>query len=167
MTGSAPEAAVGPNPASGAPQSNPSVAARRASRLLTGGLIGAHGTAVACAGFFAVSDGITGLLSAAFGAALVIGFYTVGQAVQVRVADAPATRVFRASIVSYIARVTALGGVLALYLHLAGGAGPLHSAALAITAVATVVGWLTGEVLTFSRLRIPNFDAPGEGGLAK
>lgn len=102
-------------------------------------------------------------MSAGLAAALVVLFYTLGQWVQIRVADAPARTVFRASVLSYVARVTALGGVLFVYLANAGSGVRLLALPLVVTAIATVVGWLTGEILVFSRLRIPNFDEPVEG----
>lgn len=157
MTGSAPEAAVERS------RPGPSLAAIRVRRLLAGGLGGAHVSALTCVGIFLVTDGLPGLISAALAAALVILFYTVGQWVQIRVADAPARTIFRASVLSYIVRVTALGGLLFIYLANSGGSIQLLAMPLIVTAIATVVGWLTGEILVFSRLRIPNFDEPTDG----
>lgn len=100
-------------------------------------------------------------------------FYTVGQWVQVRVADAPARTIFLTSVASYVARVSVLGVLLVAYLRLADGTSQLLAVPMVITAVATVVGWLTGEVIVFSRLRILNFDEPiqvderGQEGLEK
>ncbi|WP_432557914.1 hypothetical protein [Granulicoccus sp. GXG6511] len=161
MTGSADEVAVRPS------QSGPSIAVVRARRLLAGGLAGAHVAALTCVGIFLVRDGLPGLASAGLAAAMVVLFYTVGQWVQIQVADAPARTVFRASVASYIARVAALGGLLFLYLGNASGESRLLAAPLVITAVATVVGWIAGEVIVFSKLRIPNFDEPVERGVEK
>lgn len=161
MTGSAPEADVGPS------RPGPSLAATRARRLLAGGLMGAHAAALIGVGIFLVLDGLAGLLSAALGAAMVVLFYTIGQAVQVWVADAAATTIFRASVASYVVRVAALGALLAVYLRLVTESSRLLGPPLAVTAIATVIGWLTGEILVYSRLRIPNFDEPVERGPAK
>lgn len=148
-------------------RSGPSLSAIRARRLLAGGLLGAHMVALVCVGVFMVRDGLPGLASSGLAAAMVVLFYTIGQAVQVRMADAPATAVFRASVGSYIIRVTALAGLLALYLRFADGTSRLLAVPLAVTAIATVIGWLAGEIVVYSRLRIPNFDEPAEGGPAK
>lgn len=163
MTGSAP-GALGPAEQE---RSGPSPSAIRARRLLAGGLAGSHAVALACVGVFLVRDGLPGLASAGLAAAMVVLFYTIGQAVQVRVADSPATAVFRASVGSYIIRVTALAGLLAVYLRFADDSSRLLPVPLAVTAIATVIGWLAGEILVFSRLRIPNFDEPAEGGPTK
>lgn len=156
MTGSAPEAAVGPS------RPTPSLAATRARRLLAGGLAGAHVAAVTCVGIFMIRDGLAGLASAALAAAMVLFFYILGQWVQVQVADAPARTVFRASVASYILRVAALGGLLFVYVNNATADSRLLAAPVIITAVATVVGWIAGEVVVFSRLRIPHFDEPSD-----
>ncbi|HHV21901.1 MAG TPA: hypothetical protein GXZ30_10270 [Propionibacterium sp.] len=158
MTGSAEEAGLRPA------RPGPSIAAGRARRLLAGGLMGAHVAALTCVGIFMIRDGLPGLASAGLAAAMVVLFYTVGQWVQVLVADAPAQTVFRASVLSYIARVTALGGLLFVYLGSATGGEGLLALPLIVTAVATVVGWITGEVIVFSKLRIPNFDEPMDRG---
>lgn len=129
--------------------------------------MGAHVAALTGVGVFLVRDGLAGLASSGLAAAMVVLFYTVGQAVQVRVADAPAATVFRASVASYVVRVTALGALLAFYLRFADDTTRLLGLPLAVTAIATVIGWLTGEILVFSRLRIPNFDESPEGGFEK
>lgn len=146
----------------GSQRPGPSIAAQRARRLLAGGLLGSHMVALICVGVFTVIHRAPGLASAALGAALVVLFYTMGQTVQVRYADAPARTVFRASVASYVVRVSALGALLVLYLNFSDGAARLLPIPLAATAIATVVGWLTGEIITFSKLRIPNFDEPGD-----
>lgn len=171
MTSPAPGAASGDSPAPSRP--GPSLASVRARRLLAGGLAGAHLTASLCLAVFGFRDGLAGLATAALSAALVVLFYTVGQWVQVRVADAPARTIFLTSVASYVARVSVLGVLLVAYLRLADGTSQLLAVPMVITAVATVVGWLTGEVIVFSRLRILNFDEPiqvderGQEGLEK
>lgn len=141
----------------------PSVASSRARTLLVAGLAGAHVAGLTCVGIFLVVDGPPGAASAALAGAMVVLFYTVGQLVQVRYADAPARDLMRISVASYIARVTALGGLLALYLVLGTDANRLRAVPVAVTAIATVVAWLGCEAYAFRQLRIPNFDEPAEG----
>lgn len=141
----------------------PSVASSRARALLVAGLVGAHVAALTCVGVFLVTDGLPGAASAALAAAMVVFFYTVGQLVQVRYADAPARDLMRISVASYIARVTALGGLLALYVTLGTDAERLRPVPVAVTAIATVVAWLGCEAYAFRRLRIPHFDEPENG----
>lgn len=149
-------------PGSEQPPAGPSVAASRARRLLAGGLLGAHVIALPCVGVFAIRDGAPGLASAALAAALVILFYTVGKTVQVRWADAPATTLFRVSMVSYFVRVGVLTALLAAYIRFADQTTKLLATPMVVTTVATVVGWLVGEMIVYSRLRILNFDEPSE-----
>lgn len=156
VTGSA-SGAVTPT---GSERRGPSLSARRARRLLAGGLVGGHAVALICVGVFAVRDGLPGLASAALAAALVVLFYTVGKTVQVRYADAAPTTLFRASIMSYVLRVSLLGALLVAYFRFADDSSRLLPLPLLVTSVATVVGWLAGEILVYSRLRIPNFDEP-------
>jgi hypothetical protein len=149
-------------PSGSEPSPGPSVTALRARRLLAGGLLGAHAIALICVAVFAVLDGLPGVASAALAAALVILFYTVAKAVQVRWADAPATTLFRVSVLSYIVRVSLLTALLAAYFRFADESTELLPVPLVVTAVGTVVGWLAGEIIMFSRLRIPNFDEPSD-----
>ncbi|GAB3704117.1 hypothetical protein GCM10028815_13900 [Mariniluteicoccus flavus] len=127
------------------------------------GLAGAHVAAITCVGVFLVSDGARGAASAALAAGMVIFFYTVGQLVQVRYADAPANELMRVAVASYIVRVTALGGLLALYFAFGSEQNRLLGVPVAATAIATVVAWLAAEAYAFRRLRIPNFDEPDQG----
>ncbi|MDO5501406.1 MAG: hypothetical protein Q4F67_17190, partial [Propionibacteriaceae bacterium] len=94
--------------------------------------------ALTCVGIFLLRDGALGLASAGLAAAMVVLFYTVGQWVQVQVADAPAQTVFRASVGSYIARVAALGGVLFVYLSYADAGTRLLAAPLVIAPMAVI-----------------------------
>lgn len=133
---------------------------QRAMRLLTGGAVGGHaGALLVTVGFF-VGRGISSGMSCLIACAVALLFYIVGQAVQVIVADAPPSTVLAASLASYVIRVSALAGLLALSFTVADKVSGLDSAAV-VAGMLTVVGtWLVAEIWTFSRLRIPVFDAP-------
>lgn len=130
----------------------------RARRLLVSGLLGSHLAGLACVGGFALGAGVEGAVSSALAAAITIAFYTVGQAVQIWVADAPPKRVMAASLASYGLRVTLLGLVLMVTLDQAGRFTWLHPMGVVLTTIVVVFGWLLAEFHTHRRLRIPAFD---------
>lgn len=136
----------------------PSANTRRAQRLLMAGVAGGHAALLACVVAFALAGGWPGALSAAIAGVVTIAFFTIGQAVQVVVADAPARRVLIASLASYVLRVTVLGLLLALALDNADRVAWLDPVAVAATTIAVVIGWLAVELWVYSRMRIPVYD---------
>lgn len=144
-----------------APGAGPSPNVQRARKLLLGGLVGGHLAWLACVAAFGVAGGVRGAASAALGGVVALAFFTIGQAVQIRVADADPRRVLFASLVSYAVRIGALGGLLALAMANRERLSGLDPTAVAIGSIAVVVGWLAGEIRIFVRLRIPVFDETG------
>lgn len=133
---------------------------RRALALLNAGAIGGHLGALATCAFFFATRGMAGGLSCAVAAVVALLFYIVGQSVMVRTADAPPQRVLTASLISYVARVAGLGGLLALALSQRARIPQLDAQAVVAGLLAVVVSWLAAEVWAFSRMRFPVFDAP-------
>jgi len=131
---------------------------RRAQQLLVGGAAGGHLALLLAVLGFAVARGLPAALSAAVAGIVTIAFFTIGQAVQVLVADAPARRVLIASLASYGLRVSVLGGLLMLALANSARIAWLDPIAVAVSTIAVVVGWLAAELWTYSRLRIPIYD---------
>ena len=105
-----------------------------------------------------ILDDLGGAVSAALAGILTVAFFTIGQAVQVLVADSDPRTVLFASLVSYIARVGGLGALLALALANADRLTAMNTTAVAVTTIAVVLGWLAAEIWVFSRLRLPVFD---------
>jgi hypothetical protein len=136
----------------------PSIHVVRARKLLFGGLLGGVGAAVLCLIGFGLGMGTSGLLSAALAAAMVLFFYSVGQLVMVRFADAGARTLLSVAMASYTARVVVLGLLLLLYHKHADSWPALRPMAVFLTTVAVVAGWLLVEVFVFSRLRIGAYD---------
>jgi hypothetical protein len=136
----------------------PSPNVMRARRLLAGGAVGGHAALVSCVVAFGIAGGVRGAVSAALAGVLTVAFFTIGQAVQVLVADADPRIVLFASMVSYIARVGGLGALLALALANADRFKAMNTTAVAVTTIAVVLGWLAAEIWVFSRLRLPVFD---------
>lgn len=136
----------------------PSPLAARATRLLVGGLVGGHGGLALSVVVSLIVAGAGAAVSAVLGAALVIAFFSIGQAVQIIVADRRPSQVLMAALASYAVRVAALGGLLLAYLNNTERFSTLVPGAFLAAVIVTVLGWLGGEIWTFTRLRIPVFD---------
>lgn len=127
----------------------------RALRLLAGGAVGGGVAWLACFIGFWVGLGPASLPWTAAGGATVVGFFALGQLVQVLTAQAEAIVVMVASLASYAVRAAGLAAILLLVQPFASGPG---SAALVPTMIVVVAGWLAAEIWTFTRLRVPVFD---------
>jgi hypothetical protein len=142
-------------------RSRPSVHVERARKLLFGGLVGGVAAAVACMVGFGIGMGLKGLASAALASVMVLFFYSVGQLVMVRFADAGARLLLSVALASYTGRVVVLGLVLLLYARFATHF-PVLPIVVFLSTVAVVVGWVVVEVIVFSRLRISAYDSNDE-----
>ena len=144
-------------------RSRPSVHVERARKLLVGGLVGGVAAAVLCMVGFGIGMGLKGLASAALASVMVLFFYSVGQLVMVRFADAGARLLLSVALASYTGRVVLLGLVLLLYARFS-DRFPVNPLVVFLSTIAVVVGWLVVEVIVFSRLRISVYDANDEAG---
>ena len=149
------------NPRAERARSRPSVHVERARKLLYGGLVGGVVAAVLTMIGFGIAMGLKGLASAALASVMVLFFYTVGQLVMVRFADAGARLLLSVALASYTGRVVVLGLLLLVYARFA-DRFPVVPVVVFLSTVAVVVGWLVVEVIVFSRLRISVFDANDE-----
>jgi hypothetical protein len=151
------------------PADGPSIHVVRARKLLLGGAVGGLTAAALSLIGFTIGYGITGLISAALAAAMVLFFYGVGQYVMVLFADAGARTLLLVSMCSYTARIVVLGLVLVLYNAHHESWPTLRPMAIFVTTIFVVAGWLIVEVFVFSRLRIGVYDTeyspPGKGDL--
>ncbi len=136
----------------------PSVHVVRARKLLYGGLVGGVAAAVLSMIGFTVAYGLRGLGSAALASVMVLFFYSAGQLVMVRFADAGARLLLSVALASYTTRVVVLGLVLLVYARFS-DRFPVIPLAVFLSTVAVVVGWLVVEVVVFSRLRISVYDS--------
>lgn len=154
--------AVPPGPASsvGAPHGAGAVAVRRARTLLFAGMLGAHAAALPAIGVSAVAMGKRGMFAALFGAALVIVFQVIGQAVQVRFAAADPRTLLAVTLGSFGFRVALMLFVLYAWFNLANDPSSLARVPLVVSAALTVAGWLGAEAYALHRLRVPYFDEP-------
>ena len=136
-----------------------SASASRARRLLVGGLLGAVvvGAVAAVVGWFV--GGREGALVAGGAVVAVTAFFALGQAVQVWCADLDARTVLVAALASYVVRVGALGGLVFGVLAQPGPWTTQRPVAVGAM-IATLVGWLAGEIWVYAHLRIPVYDEP-------
>lgn len=126
--------------------------------MLIAGLIGAHAVGIPVVlGFGIVADRAE-LASAGLGFAFVVLFSTVGQLVMVRLAEARPQVVMLGALASYLIRCALLTVAVAWVWTQPGLLETVSPLALVAGTVATVVGWLTAEIICFSRMRIPAYD---------
>lgn len=130
---------------------------QRAWRLLRGGAAGLLAAALPTAAVCLALVGPGGAATAAVAAGVVLAFFALGQSLQLAVADASPQLALFVALASYALRVVLLGLLLAWAL----GRPELgqHPAALLAGALAAALGWIAGEAIAFTRLRIPVFDS--------
>lgn len=132
----------------------------RARRLLAAGAAGGHLVLLVVVAIFALTGGVRAAVSAAVAGIVTIAFFTIGQAVQVMVADAPAKKVMIVSLASYGGRVSILGLLLILALDNAERVEFMDPVAIFVATIAVVFGWLAAEFRAYAGLRIPIYDEP-------
>ena len=120
--------------------------------------MGGHAVALIAVPIFWLVGGTASGLSALVAAVGTLAFMGIGQAIQVRLADAPPQRMMIAWLASYVVRVGVPGLVLLLVTANPERLVGMDRRAVAITTMVVVVGWLAAEITIFSRLRIPVFD---------
>ena len=127
--------------------------------VLAGGAVGGGAAWLVSLAGFGLTGGSPTLAWVGAGGITVLGFFALGQFVQVLTAEADTIVVMVAALTSYAVRAAGLAVVLLLAQPLASGSG---ADALAPTMIVVVFGWLTAEIWTFTRLRVPVFD-PAQG----
>lgn len=130
----------------------------RARRLLAAGALGGHAVALIAVPAFWLTGGSAGGVSALLSALATLAFMGLGQAIQVRMADADPQRTMVAWLFSYVVRVGVPGAVLLLASADPSRLAGMDRAAVAVTTATVVMGWLANEIRTFNRLRLPVFD---------
>lgn len=133
----------------------------RARSLLVGGIIGLHLLVVPAVIIAAFVGGARVAVSVALGAMVSLMFYTIGQAVQIRFAAAPARQLFAASMASFGARAALLALLLTGWANLGVDTqSRMSTVGLCIGVGAGVLGWLIGMARAYAKLRIPVYDEP-------
>ncbi|HAM45769.1 MAG TPA: hypothetical protein DCM67_12210 [Propionibacteriaceae bacterium] len=129
----------------------------RALRLLVAGTGGAAVAWVLAALGFWLFAGPATLIAVLIGGLITIGFFVLGQLVQVALASAEPIVVMMASLISYLFRVVAVALVAAWIVKRVPW---VDGRQLGVTILIVLAGWLAAEVFAFSRLRVPAFDPP-------
>ena len=131
----------------------------RALRLLAGGLIGAGLATLGATVALWVARGPSGAVSALVTAVVVIGFFSLGQGLQAVVADASPQLGLVVALSSYLLRVVLLGVVVLGVLGTPDGMSGVDRLAVVVATIVVVVGWVSGEVAAYHKLRIPVYDS--------
>lgn len=135
----------------------PGAQRRRAIALLRAGLSGANATLLVLVGPAWLLGGKAALLSVLVAGALVVAFFTLGQAVQIAMVDRSPQAVLAGSMMSYVVRVTGLGLLLRAALPWA-ERGVVDGRLLVLSVIVITTGWIVVEILGFRRLRFPVYD---------
>ena len=120
--------------------------------------MGGHAVALIAVPIFWLVGGTASGLSALVAAVGTLAFMGIGQAIQVRLADAPPQRMMIAWLASYVVRVGVPGLVLLLVTANPERLVGMDRRAVAVCAVVVVLGWRAAGITACSRRRIPVFD---------
>lgn len=132
-------------------------ARQRALRLLLAGLGGAVVAWILAAIGYGLIVGASSLPAVGVAGVITVGFFALGQAVQVALARAEPVVAMMAAVVSYLFRVVAVAWVALWILT----RWPwLDGHQLGLTILIVLSGWLAAEVFAFARMRVPAFDPP-------
>lgn len=124
--------------------------------MLVGGLAAGHVGMLCAVAMGSLLGQPNATLSALIGGALVIVFFSVGQAVELVAVTMASMMGLVATLFSYLVRMILLGVSLSIVLRIGGGrVGPEW---VFCGVVCTVIGWVTGVVVVAARQRVPVFD---------
>lgn len=124
--------------------------------MMLGGLALAHLAGLMAAMAALVLAGSSGLVSAVIGLAVVVIFYSIGQAIEIIALELPGFTGLSIVLASYAVRVIGIGFLI--WAVLTAGRGVLSEGWVVAGVVAAVLGWTTGVVVVAARQRVPVFD---------
>lgn len=130
--------------------------------MLRGALIAALVVGVNATAVSAVAAGLPGLLGALLGTLMVVVFSGAGLFALHLSRRADPTMQLAVAMASYTGRIAIFGGLLALALSSDSLAQHVNLTVLGVVAVLVVMGWLAGEIWSWSRLRVPIYDLDHE-----
>ncbi|MFF0270903.1 hypothetical protein [Kribbella sp. NPDC004536] len=130
--------------------------------MLRGALVAALVVGVNATAVSAVAAGLPGLWGALLGVLMVIVFSGAGLfALHLSRRSSP-TMQLAIAMASYTGRIAIFGGLLALALNSDSLAKHVNLTVLGLVAMVVVIGWLAGEIWSWSRLRVPIYDLDKE-----
>lgn len=119
------------------------------ARILRGAAIPTAAVAVAAAVASAVTAGVAGLIGAVLAALLVLAFFAVSAFVIAWTGQHHPQLLLPIAFLVYTTKIGALAVVLALF----GGTTAFHHYSFALTALACVIAWLTGQAVASLKVR--------------
>ncbi len=141
-------------------------AARRARQMMVGGLVLAHAVGLCVLGLALALGGAHGLAGAALGFAIVVIFFSIGQAIEIVACELEPIRGMGLALVSYAVRVIGIGAGMWLLMGLPAVEQSLDRPWLMAGVSSTTFAWIAGVLLVASRQRVPIYDkeyvAPGK-----
>ena len=130
--------------------------------MLRGALVAGVVVGVNAAAISAVAAGLKGLWGALLGLLMVVIFSGAGLFALHLSRHTSPTMQLAIAMASYTGRIAVFGGLLALALSSDSLAENVNLTALGITAMVVVMGWMAGEIWSWSRLRVPIYDLDHE-----
>jgi ATP synthase protein I len=130
--------------------------------MLRGALVAGVVVGVNAAAVSTVAAGTKGLWGALLGLLMVVVFSGAGLLALHAARRTSPTMQLAVAMASYTGRIAVFGGLLALALSSDSLARNVNLTALGITAMVVVMGWMAGEIWSWSRLRVPIYDLDKE-----
>ncbi|GAA0601499.1 hypothetical protein HPO96_27465 [Kribbella sandramycini] len=130
--------------------------------MLRGALIAAVVVGVNAIAISAIAVGTPGLLGALLGLLMVIVFSGAGLFAMHLSRKADPTMQLAVAMASYTGRIAIFGGLLALALSSDSLERHVNLTVLGIVALVVIMGWMAGEIWSWSRLRVPIYDLDNE-----
>jgi ATP synthase protein I len=130
--------------------------------MLRGALVAGVVVGVNAAAISAVAAGLKGLWGALLGLLMVVIFSGAGLFALHLSRHTSPTMQLAIAMASYTGRIAVFGGLLGLALSSDSLAENVNLTALGISAMVVVMGWMAGEIWSWSRLRVPIYDLDHE-----
>jgi ATP synthase protein I len=130
--------------------------------MLRGAAVAAVVVGVNAAAVATVAAGPKGLWGALLGLLTVLIFSGAGLLALHAARHTSPTMQLGVAMASYTGRIAIFGGLLALAINSDSLARNVNLTALGITAMVVVMGWMAGEIWSWSRLRVPIYDLDHE-----
>jgi ATP synthase protein I len=130
--------------------------------MLRGAVVAAVVVGVNAAAVATVAAGSKGLWGALLGLLTVLVFSGAGLLALHAARHTSPTMQLGVAMASYTGRIAIFGGLLALAINSDSLARNVNLTALGITAMVVVMGWMAGEIWSWSRLRVPIYDLDHE-----
>ncbi|MEV6414773.1 hypothetical protein [Kribbella sp. NPDC051718] len=130
--------------------------------MLRGAAVAAVVVGVNAAAVATVAAGSKGLWGALLGLLIVLVFSGAGLLALHAARHTSPTMQLGVAMASYTGRIAIFGGLLALAINSDSLARNVNLTALGITAMVVVMGWMAGEIWSWSRLRVPIYDLDHE-----